>query len=313
VNDSVSATRRGRPNLFIVGAPKCGTTALHHYLSQHPDIFFSIAKEHHFFGRDLGYSPAPISLPKYLSYFSSASEKWRGDASPFYLYSVEAARDIKAFAPDARIIVMLRNPVDMMYSLHSQHLFNEREDIEDFEAALAAENDRKHGERIPPQCHFVKGLWYRDVANFAPQVERYFDAFGRDSVKVILYDDFRTRTAEVFADVLRFLGVDESFVPSFEIINANKQLRSRLLRRFYANPPAIFRSLARTLMSHRARYRFINWLRARNAKPSTRPNMPAELRRRLEGEVTPSIRELEQLLDKDLGHWMRSSHQAHVL
>src|SRR5882672_1680365 len=112
-----------KPDCFIVGAPRCGTTAMYTYLGQHPEIFMSARKEPHFFGTDLS-SPALVrDEQQYLSLFAKAqNEKRAGEASVFYLYSQRAAREIHAFCPSARIIIMLRNPVEMMYSLHSRHL-----------------------------------------------------------------------------------------------------------------------------------------------------------------------------------------------
>ena len=162
------------PNLFIVGAPKCGTTSLDNYLRQHPDVFMSPKKEPHYFGSDL-YAPRFIrDWETYRVLFSGATdEAVVGEASVWYLYSQNAAREIHSVCPNAKIIIMLRNPVDQMHSLHSQRLYSGLETIRDFEDALAAEADRKRGQRIPPHAHPVEGLFYGDVASYAYQVERY--------------------------------------------------------------------------------------------------------------------------------------------
>jgi len=137
-----------RPNFFIVGAPKCGTSALFAYLNQHPQVFMAHLKELHFFGTDVRY-PARPTLDQYLLHFAKAREELRvGEASTSYLFSQSAAQEIRAFNPAARIVIMLRNPVDMMYSLHSEMLYWLNEDIEDFEAALEAEEKRKVVENI---------------------------------------------------------------------------------------------------------------------------------------------------------------------
>src|SRR5665647_751711 len=111
-----------RPDFFIVGAPKCGTTAMNNYLAQHPDVFMA-QKEIHYFGSDLKMR-VKVSESEYLNYFQNAEEKKLiGEASVWYLFSEKAAAEIKAFSPQAKIIIMLRDPIDVLHSLHSQHLF----------------------------------------------------------------------------------------------------------------------------------------------------------------------------------------------
>ncbi|MFQ5570582.1 MAG: sulfotransferase, partial [Rhodothermales bacterium] len=115
-----------RPDFFIVGAPKCGTTAMFRYLQEHPEIYLP-KKEFHHFGSDLrppNYQGRNRDRAVYLSLFAGVTtEKRIGEASVWYLYSKKAAREIKAFAPEADVIIMLRNPVEMMYSLYSLFLW----------------------------------------------------------------------------------------------------------------------------------------------------------------------------------------------
>lgn len=134
-----------KPDFFIVGAAKCGTTAMYEYLKEHPEIFMpEDAKEPNYFGSDMNYKSSRLTEEQYLSLFSDAkNEKRIGEASVWYLYSKLAASEIKEFCPSARIIIMLRNPVDMLYSLHSELFYGADEDIEDFKTALNAEEVRK--------------------------------------------------------------------------------------------------------------------------------------------------------------------------
>ena len=141
--DSSGVTKMRRPDFFIVGAPKCGTTAMIDYLKQHPEVFVPDRKELDFFGRDLVFKGHRLTEEEYLGFFSRATaEKRAGEGSVWYLHSKTAALEIKDFSPNARIIIMLRNPLDMMYSFHSQRLYNGNEDIENFSAALDAEAER---------------------------------------------------------------------------------------------------------------------------------------------------------------------------
>ena len=129
-----------------------------------------------------------MTLDDYLRLFKDAKPGQRvGEAITWYLYSTSAAREIKEFSPDAQIVVMLRNPVDVMYAQHNQLIFNVIEDIPDFAEALAAEPDRRAGKRLPPGPINVENLFYRHSVHFAEQLERYFEVFGRDNVHVMLY------------------------------------------------------------------------------------------------------------------------------
>ena len=179
-----------------------------------------------------------MTREQYLSLFADAGNGQRvGEASAWYLYSRCAADEIRGFAPEAQIIVMLRNPVDVMHAQHSQLLFNAAEDITDFAEALAAEPERRRGERLPPGPIRLETLYYRESVRFAEQLERYLDAFGRDRVHVILYDDFRDQTLQTYAGTLTFLGVDAAFEPQIEVVNANRRVRSTVMQRLIFQPP----------------------------------------------------------------------------
>jgi Sulfotransferase domain len=295
-----------RPDFFIVGAPKCGTTAMQDYLGQHPEIFMPEMKEAHFFGSDLD---APVYLrdeKKYLALFAKArNEKRVGEASVYYLYSRKAAGEIKEFSPAASIIIMLRNPVEMIYSLHSQRLYNGNEDIEDFQAALDAEEDRKKGLRLPKDRHLLAGLFYREVAKYSNQVQRYIDVFGREKIKVIIFDEFKRNTAQVYRDTCEFLGVDPTFEPVIRVINGNKGVRSVTYRNLIFRP-SLLRTVARRVIPDVPRRRLIRTLERVNLKYEPRPPMNPELKERLKEEFRLEVERLSQVLDRDLTYWSRS-------
>ena len=223
------------PNFFIVGAPKCGTTSLHEYLQRHPDVFMPFYKEPHFFGSDLQgsrFRQFRDQPERYLKLFRDArGEKRIGESSPWYLASRCAAEEIYAYDPRAKIIIMLRNPVDMMYSMWSQFRYSGNEQIETFEDALAAEPERRQGKCIRRAAHCISGLYYRDMARFSGQVQRYFDRFGSENVKVIIFDDFKTDTAATYRTVLNFLDIDSQFETTFDVVNPNKEVRLEWLQK----------------------------------------------------------------------------------
>jgi hypothetical protein len=316
VDDRASlACRRARdetrptPNLFIVGAPKSGTTALATYLGAHPDVFVA-GKELSYFGSDLEFRTTKggrwrIGYDTYLEWFARDGDaKYRTYRSVFYLYSSQAAGEIHAFDPDSRVIALLRSPVDQMHSQHSEMLFQGDEDLPRFGDALAAEDDRRRGVRVPPGCQKVFGLLYRDIARYADQVERYLAVFGPSQVLVLLYDDLVADPAATYRRVLEFLDVDPGHRPSFEVVNANKVIRSTRLRDLLRQAPPGLRRLGRLMVPDEfARAALRRRLHVLNTRGQARAPMPAELRRRLMEEFVPEVRRLETVLDRDLNTW----------
>ncbi len=295
------------PDFFIVGAPKCGTTALYDYLSPHPDVFMPFHKEPLYFGADLTRRYGAMSESDYLALFRDArADQVVGEASAWYLYSTTAALEIQRASPEARIIVMLRNPVDVMHAQHSQLLFSEQEEIADFGEALAAEEDRAIGLRLPRGPIRPENLLYRRMVRFSEQLSRYIDVFGHDRIHVIIHDDLRRDTPREYRRVLEFLAVDPTFAPAFHASNENKLVRRRWLQRLIWDPP-----LLRALIPVVRRYPFVHRLRARllafNSVRAPRSPLEPILRGRLQQELVPEVEALGTLLGRDLSHWSRST------
>ncbi len=295
-----------RPDFFLVGAPKSGTTAMAAYLGAHPQVFMPLRKDVHHFGRDLERRPNEMFVldeAHYARLYAGAGSALRlGDASTGYLYSQTAAAEIRAFNPEARILIMLRNPVDVMFSSHSHLVWLGYEDIEDFEAALEAEPDRIAGRRIPASCMLPASLRHRDTVRFAEQVERYLDVFGREAVEIVLYDDFKRDTRGTYGRVLEFLDVEPHAPESFDVVNPNKYARSRAVARWLQAPPAPYRWLRGRLSDDVG---YVLWLRLLrlNTRIAARPPMPEALRRRLLEEFAPEIDRLAAVTGRDLEAW----------
>ncbi|MDY7012478.1 MAG: sulfotransferase [Cyanobacteriota bacterium] len=301
-----------QPSFFIVGAPKCGTTALCKYLNRHPDIFVPTIKEIKYFDKDLKNQQRTKNLDDYLRFFEEGKGKVCGEGSPSYLRSQVAAREIHAFNSNAKIIIMLREPVSLLYSIHSQRLFNgASEDIEDFQLALAAEAERRQGKRIPKKCKNPEKLFYRSVVNFTEQIERYFNFFGRDNVHIIIFDDFQKDTAQVYQDTLRFLGVNPNFETHFNKINANRKVRNQFLKSLIDCPPEKILKFGKFFIplsqaQRRAILENVKFkLKHLNKEKTTRPPLNPEFERSLKQEFAPEIERLSRLLGRDLTHWSR--------
>jgi hypothetical protein len=296
------------PNLFIVGAPKCGTTAVYHYLADHPDIFMAPFKEPHFFGSDLTNRYGMQDRTQYLRLFADAGDvRWRGEASVYYLMSLRAAAEIREFAPDARILITLREPVETMYSLHAQRVFSGNEDIRDFQAALEAEADRARGKQIPRGCKFVEALQYRKVVQYRAQLERFLAAFGRDRVKIILFDDLRVDVSAVYRDILAFLELPDDGRIDFEVHNLNERPKSFLVHGMLRRPPAGFRSAARLLPSTRLRAGVGAIIARLNRRVVKRPPLSDPLRQQLSAEFESEVDGLAELIGRDLTAWKQRS------
>jgi hypothetical protein len=274
------------------------------YLRSHPQIFMPEHKEPQFFGSDLTHLHDPLTEEDYLRLFAPARPGQRvGEATTWYLYSRTAAAEIRAWAPESQILILLRNPVDMMYSLY-QELTYYRGELLDFEAALGVEPARQEGRELGdirrPEAHY-----YRAAARYADQVERYLAAFGPDQVHVVIFDDFVRDTAATYAGVLRFLGVDDSFRPSFERVNESKRPVSPRLQALIVRPPRPLDRIIPTLRRVPAMHRLRLALLTANSRPVTRKPLPPELRERLTVEFAPEVQRLGDLIGRDLSEWSR--------
>jgi hypothetical protein len=302
-----------KPDFFIVGAPRSGTTAMFQYLSTHPEIWMSNRKEMHYFGSDLNFGPQLYrrDLKAYLAEYDGRNWARRaGDASVWYLMSKMAAAEIKAFNPDASIIIMLRDPTELLQSMYYMFRYDGNEHLPSFEEALAAEEERRAGRLLTRQTYFAQGLVYRNIVRFAEQVKRYFETFGRDNVHVIIYDDFAGDTAAAYCETLEFLGVDSTQPPpEFKIVNGNRYVKSSALqtllndglvrRAALAIRPMVPKRLFVALRTMRE-----NWMRS-NLHFEKRPALSAELLVRLKSEFAPEIERLSELLGRDLTHWSK--------
>jgi hypothetical protein len=308
------------PDFFIVGHAKCGTTALYEMLREHPQIYMPDVKEPMFFARN----PQPPAsgaasgifeqtgrrretLEDYLSLFAPAKAEQRvGEASTFYLWSHAAPARIAAMQPQARIIAILREPASFLHSLHLQAVQNHAESEKDLRAAIGLEGERREGRSIPPGAHWPQALIYTDRVRYVEQLRRYHEAFARDQVLVLIYDDFRSENEATVRRVLRFLEVDDS--ASLQVVRANPTVAVRsvsldtMVRSLRAGRGPLAGTLKATVKGLTT-----PWLRRDVLYPIRRrllyldPRPPdaefmQELRRRFKGEVVA----LSEYLDRDL-------------
>lgn len=298
-----------RPNFFIVGAPKCGTTALSEYLREHPRVFVTRPKEPHFFSRDFPYyyAPGQATLDHYLRLYEDADGGHLavGEGSVWYLYSRRAVPEILAFDPAARIVAMVRNPVEMVPSLHSQMRYM-RDENEDLETAWRLQDERRRGREIPRTCRVPAFLLYGEAASLGAQVERLLEIVPSGQAKVIVFDDFRADAGAVYRETLDFLDVPDDGRQDFPRINENKMHRAETLARITQRPPRPLVHAA-TAVKRTLRVRklgVLQRLRERNRVTAQRERISPGLERELKEYFRDDVARLGALLGRDLGHWI---------
>ncbi|MGI9417583.1 MAG: sulfotransferase family protein [Geminicoccaceae bacterium] len=300
------------PNLFIVGAPKCGTTSMAAYLDQHPDIYFAARKEPFFFSTDLPHAKAVTAEEDYLSLFEEgASSRYRAEGTTWYLYSKRATEAIHELCPDARIIVMLRDPIDLIVSQFQYNLLNGNEDLETIEQALAAEPARRDGKKIPGSNRIEAALHYTAMVDFAPQIERYQVRFGEDRVHVILFDDLKADTAATVRTAFDFLDLPD--IEKIDLAPEN-ETGKMTARRF----GGLYRSMVskRGLMGRAKRllpqsvksavWKGVDGLNRAAGDRSAKLELAPACRSALSDRLRPGVDRLAAFLGRDLSHWAQS-------
>jgi hypothetical protein len=293
------------PDLLIVGAPKCGTTAITRFLETHPQVHMAERKDLHFFGTDLGFQHREReSEASYLNRFEAAQpSQLRAESSVWYLYSTHAAAEIAEKNPEARILILLRHPVDMMHALWAQLRLNGLgdEDITDFAAALEAEEDRIGGQRIPASTPLPEALFYRRTARYAEQIRRYSDVFPSEQIQVIIQEEMKADTQAAWAEVCDWLDIDAGHQPEIGQVNRSKAVRSEGLRRAVgATPQGV-----KKLLPSSARRTVSRWLRKVNSSHTQRAPLEPALRSKLNTEFKREVKEVEAILGRTIPSWSR--------
>lgn len=310
---------RRRPDFFVVGHAKCGTTALYEMLKTHPQIYLPVFKETQFLSRGprrprvrQKLAPQrPRTLDAYLSLFEAAGAAQRaGDGSTEYLRTPTTARRIAELCPDARIIAAFREPVSFLRSLHLQLLEVNIESERDFKRALQLEQARRAGRQIPRNCPWPPALQYSQHVRYADQLREYHECFGAERVHVIVYDDFRAENERVVRDVLRFLEVEDSLAIEPSKANPTVRVRSRragaLVGSLSAGQSPLARvtgSVLKAVTSERLRRQALGAVKRAALDRNPRPpdeELVSELRCRFKREVVA----ISEYLERDLlGLW----------
>lgn len=212
-----------KPNFFIVWEPKCWTTVIHHYLSQHPQVFMSDPKEPHYFDTDLERLASIRDNNKYLNIFSKATNQHKviGEATPWYAKSEIAAKNIYDFNREAKILYIIREPISYLESWHKQSLKSWRTMETDFIKFLESRKD--------------KWLSYLKKIDFSSNILRYLKYFPKDQIKIIVYEEFKKDNQKTINEINDFLGIDKINIQQ-NIVNISGFPRFPLLNKFFHNP-----------------------------------------------------------------------------
>ncbi len=290
-------------DFFIAGAPKCGTTALFDYLASHPGVYIPPCKEPNYFCGDLALSGARTA-GDYEGLFGSAPARaLTGDASAMYLYSEVAAERIMAYNASAKVIVMLRHPVEAAHSLYRALRSHGHEDARDFQRAWRLQADRLQGRGLPPRWPDAKTLQYGAIYRYAPQLRRLLRQVARGQCLFLVYEEFFAEPDRQFTRVLDFLSLpSEPARTSFPRVNPAMETRSQHLQRLLDAPPRWLTALGRPLQRLARAAHLHPWqaLQRLNQYPGGRATLPAPFRRELEDYFAPDVAECEAILARGL-------------
>jgi hypothetical protein len=289
-----------KPNFLIIGAAKCGTTSMHRYLSQHPDIFMPGWKEPSFFIGD-PFKPLNCATQAvYYKLFKRIKEEHAfGEASTAYLYDEAAPKLIHEALGNIKIIIMLRDPANMSYSLYNHQVRKEGETIESFEEALEAEEVRLKNSSFKKKCYgWHANYYYYRRALYYDQVKRYWDTFGQNNIFIILFEDLNADPIGIVQKTFEFLNVEETFIPIIQVHNAAGEILK--IPEFWKDRSLLLQTTA-FVFSKTVFKKIHQLLRniGRKPPPAISPETAQKLKKRFYGDIC----RLETLTGKNLSAW----------
>ena len=293
-----------KPNFFIIGAPKCGTSALAEYLREHPDIFFSHPKEPgYFLEDDFGAARRIVKEDQYLKLFEGAKGYTAvGEGSVSYLYSQQAVPNILKFNPRARFIIMLRNPIDMFRSLYEMSKFGSAESAKTLEEAWRLQGERrKNPPTFPPLVHVApQMLQYGPLCKLGEQVERLYSHISREKVLVLFAEDLRDNTGKVYRRTLEFLGVPDDNRREFP--RHNKAKVSPIPHLPYV---LYLIAEAKRRLGIKKGIGLIGLVERIATKQRDKlPELSVEFKKELMDYFRSDVEKLQKLCGRDLSHWL---------
>ena len=320
---------------FVVGAPRCGTTSLASFLRRHPEVCFSSVKEPHFFAQfDLTELPDDELRRRvddqYLSrYFAhcAGDRPARAEASVTYLYAPERMEPILRLWPDAKFVIAVRDPLEMLPSLHQRLLYLGDETVTDFGKAWKLNAERAQGRSIPRSCVDARWLRYDQAGRLGTYVDNFFRAVGRERCFVAVFDDLISNPEQLGRQLMEFLQLspDEGHKLG-SARRASKGYKIGWLQRLLKRPPVATRALlagghyrqrvtkldgsdsdsgvVRSVLS--VRKKLLRW----NKAPAVPVHVPDWLAEEISDTLADDIAHLSKLIDRDLSHWLNGNSKV---
>lgn len=298
----------GKVNLFLIGAPKCGTTSLANYLSLHDKIFLPKIKEPHYFAikhilpPTSGYVQSITKYHELYDFEKNENIEYWLDASVWYYSKKQIAQEILNYNPLSKVLLIIRNPCDAIRSLFIHRAMALQENCLDINEAIKMENSRRNGENIPVSLkNTAQGLLYIDNYKYTQKIENYYDVFGKENVKVLIFDDLVHHKKQFLDDVFNFLLLKNNINLKLTKYVFNKSLiyRNYTLNKFIKLIP---RSLKINL-SYFYRKHIDQRINQIVQKKIIIDGYNKEIMELLKGIFIPEIEALEKLLNKDLRNW----------
>jgi hypothetical protein len=293
------------PNFFVIGAPRCGTTAITEHLGGHPDVFVCSPKEPRYFADDFGQWRQAYSEDEYLQLFQRADDSHTavGEGSTVYLYSDSAVANILAFNPAAKFIAILRNPLEAIPSLHALLLYDREEDEPSFEKAWRLQSARGEGKHLPRGCQAPKLLQYRAFGEYGAQVERLLRIVDSSQVLVLLFDDLVSNPGSIHTQLTRFLRLRPMPCQTIERTNENRYNTSPGLAHLLRKSPKQLDGL-RGWLRRRGGLGIATRLIEAQTEVRSREPLSEEMKSVLRETFRNDVAHLGRALGRDLHHWL---------
>lgn len=315
--------------VFFVGAPRCGTTSLAKYLRGHPEACLSRPKEPHFFAmRDLRGLPEAelrrVIRDNYVERFFPHREGSAvlAEGSVSYLYAPEQLEPVLKLWPNAKFIICVRNPLQMVPSLHQRHFVNGDETLKRFEQAWALVAERRSGRQIPRSCLDPRFLDYWEAGYLGKHVEKFLNVIGHDRCMISVFDDLKADPKAEYRRMLDFIGLPYDGKDDFERHAESKDCRIPWLQRLLQRPPRFALGLLDSDDLHNPRFAetvgpflrkildlrtaILDW----NEIPAERRSVDASVIDEMRTMYREDVALLSKLVRRDLGHWLQSERPA---
>ena len=288
-----------QPTFFIIGAPKCGTTSLHYYLSSHSQITMSVPKEPHYFSTDIN-NGGIRNKEEYLDCFSHGDKEAIaiGESSTLYLYSKVAVPKIYDYNKKSKFIVMVRNPIEIAQSFHQVALKVFGETETNFQKAWLLEQSRKAGEKIPRGCIDRRLILYGNIAKIGQQIERFISYISPENLHFIIYDDFKKFTKQEYIKVLKFLKVNDEVPITFPLHNKSQRIKSETVTKL-----TNYASFLKKKLGIKTRFNVANKIHKANVTGQPLEKLPKNFLLKMDKYFEYDINLISQFVKKDLSKW----------